>query len=55
MGEGSSHNLNESVAEMIDNSIEARTDAQKEGKEDLAIHITIDPQKRSWLRITPRG
>ncbi len=38
----SSHGFNESIAELIDNSIDARTALQKSGKEKLIIKITIN-------------
>lgn len=42
IGKGSTHDLNEVVAELIDNSIEAKTDGQKEGQEDLIINVKLD-------------
>jgi len=40
----SSHGFNESIAELIDNSIDARTILQKNGKERLIIKITINDE-----------
>lgn len=38
----SSHDFNESIAELVDNSIDARTNEQKDGNEKLNIKIIID-------------
>ncbi len=38
----SSHGFNESIAELVDNSIDAMTEEQREGKERLAVKIVID-------------
>jgi hypothetical protein len=42
----SSHGFNESIAELVDNSIDAMTDAQREGKEKLEINIDLIYRKQ---------
>lgn len=42
----SSHGFNESIAELIDNSIDAMTDVQKEGKQKLEINIDLIYRKQ---------
>ena len=50
----SSHGFNESIAELVDNSIDAMTAAQHEGKEPLVVEITID-QKTHTVSISDNG
>ncbi|MEM4638092.1 MAG: ATP-binding protein [Candidatus Woesearchaeota archaeon] len=45
----SSHGFNESIAELVDNSIDAMTNEQKEGKEKLEVKIFIDSNKHQII------
>lgn len=50
----SSHGFNESIAELVDNSIDAMTVAQHEGKDILVVEISID-QKSHTVSIHDNG
>ena len=45
----SSHGFNESIAELVDNSIDAMTDEQKEGKDKLVVKIIIDTNQHTVI------